>query len=179
MKRTRFAVMSAAILVATLSVTNDARADATITITGAVSASACTVVLNPTLVNLGNHQPADFTAALTPVSASLRNFTIELQDCTGTAGDGSELFVVVTGITEATENTLFLSSATSGNVGVMLSTTGMNPIVNGARLSMGTVTGPTFVPELRTVTAGLASTVSSGVSTGSISVPLTFNYLAP
>lgn len=179
MKKTRFVLASAALLLLALGVSKNAAADATITITGAVSASSCTVVLNPTVLNLGNHQPGAFTAALTPVAASARNFTIELQDCSGTAGAGSELFVVVTGITEPTANTLFMPSGASGNVGVMLSTSGMPTIANGTRLPMGSVVDTDFTPSPQTVSAGLATTDFSSVTTGSISVPITFNYLAP
>lgn len=150
-----------------------------ITITGNVVAATCDVSISTNNLDLGNFSKSSFTAVATPVSASIKQFTVGLSNCETPLTSGDTAGLIVTGQTLGGNPNIFNSTGT--NTGIMLSKTSTpnDFITAGQKLSLATA-GATpatsdFNAKSLSLQAGLAST-STTPDIGSVSAPILFSF---
>lgn len=178
----RKSIFSRAPLFAALLATSSlvqAASDAQITITGNVVAATCDVSISTNNLDLGNYSKSSFTAVATPVSASIKPFTVGLNNCETPLAAGDTAGLIVTGQTLGGNPNIFNSTGT--NTGVMISnvSTPTAYITAGQKLSLATA-GATpaasdFNAKSLSLQAGLAST-STTPDIGSVSAPILFSF---
>jgi len=159
-----------------------AASNAEITITGNVVKVTCDVSLSKTALDLGNWAPADFTAASTPITGSIKQFTVSLNDCAGTPLAGEQASLLVSGQTLAGFNSIFQGSAgDNGNVGVMIAPVATPTAYISAGDSILNTTAGTppalsdFNGQEIALQAGLASS-SATAQTGTVHAPILFSF---
>jgi len=156
-----------------------AASNAQMTITANVVAATCDVSLSNASLDLGNYSKSAFTTVATPVTASVKTFTVGLSNCETPAKAGDKASLIVTGQTLGGNPNIFNSTGT--NTGVMLSETATptNYITNGQKLAVATA-GATpaagdFNAKSLSLQAGLAST-STTPDIGMVSAPILFSF---
>lgn len=181
MRKTLLTLPALSLLLLAMAGGSQAGSNATVQITGNVVAATCDVSSSVTSIDLGNYTPAQFIAVATPVPDSKHQFTVGLNNCQNPLKIGDTASLVVLGDTLGGNPNIFNTSGT--NTGVMLNQPA-NPtdfIRSGDRLLLSTAKKITdasdFNSKLLTFNAGIASSSSgSGVDTGSISAPITFQF---
>lgn len=156
-----------------------AASNAQMTITANVVAATCDVSLSNASLDLGNYSKSAFTTVATPVTASVKTFTVGLSNCETPAKTGDKASLIVTGQTLGGNPNIFNSTGT--NTGVMLSETATPTkyITNGQKLAVATA-GATpaagdFNAKSLSLQAGLAST-STTPDVGMVSAPILFSF---
>lgn len=76
-----------------------AASNAQMTITANVVAATCDVSLSNASLDLGNYSKSAFTTVATPVTASVKTFTVGLSNCETPAKAGDKASLIVTGQT--------------------------------------------------------------------------------
>ncbi|AHG22586.1 hypothetical protein Z042_01885 [Chania multitudinisentens RB-25] len=169
----------ALLLLATAGATQ-AASNAQITITGNVVAATCDVSLSTNNLDLGNHTPADFAAVATPVAASVKTFTVGINNCQTPLADGDTANLVVTGQTLGGNPNMFNSTGTNTGVMLSLASTPSAYINNGDKLLVATAGAvpaqSDFNGKTLSLQAGLASTVAAGAEIGAINAPILFSF---
>ncbi|WP_411753402.1 fimbrial protein [Serratia sp. (in: enterobacteria)] len=158
--------------------TAHAGTNAQITITGDVVAATCDVSLSASSLELGNFTPAQFTAIATPVTDSVKSFTVGLNNCMAPLKAGDTAGLVVTGQTLGGNPNMFNSTGTTA--GVMLKVAGTSSYIkNKEKLSVATAgTTPAagdFNSKIVTLEASLASTATPA-QLGHVSAPILFSF---
>lgn len=156
-----------------------AASNAQMTITANVVAATCDVSLSNPNLDLGNYSKSAFTAVATPVTSSVKTFTVGLSNCETPAKAGDTASLIVTGQTLGGNPNIFNSTGT--NTGVMLSevATPTSYITTGQKLKVATA-GATpaagdFNAKSLSLQAGLAST-STTPDIGMVSAPVLFSF---
>lgn len=156
-----------------------AASNAQMTITANVVASTCDVSLSNANLDLGNYSKTAITAVATPVTQSIKTFTVGLSNCETPAAAGAQANLIVTGQTLGGNPNIFNSTGT--NTGIMLSkvTSPTTYITAGQKLSVATAgatpaTGD-FNAKTLSLQAGLAST-SLTPDIGMVSAPILFSF---
>jgi len=121
MRKSLFTLAPAALLLMSVAGISNAADNAVITVQGNIQAATCDVTSSTSLLDLGTHKPAAFTAAgaKTPVPASTKGFTLHLSNCdvaTDTVAHTASL--IIDGNTLFGNNNIFSDDATGG-YGVM------------------------------------------------------------
>ncbi|WP_422527421.1 fimbrial protein [Serratia fonticola] len=156
-----------------------AASNAQMTITANVVAATCDVSLSNPSLDLGNYSKSAFTTVATPVTASVKTFTVGLSNCETPAKAGDKASLIVTGQTLGGNPNIFNSTGT--NTGVMLSETATPTkyITNGQKLAVATAgatpTAGDFNAKSLSLQAGLAST-STTPDIGMVSAPILFSF---
>ncbi|MBC3380736.1 fimbrial protein [Serratia fonticola] len=156
-----------------------AASNAQMTITANVVAATCDVSLSNASLDLGNYSKSAFTTVATPVTASVKTFTVGLSNCETPAKAGDKASLIVTGQTLGGNPNIFNSTGT--NTGVMLSETATPTkyITNGQKLAVATAgatpTAGDFNAKSLSLQAGLAST-STTPDIGMVSAPILFSF---
>lgn len=156
-----------------------AASNAQMTITANVVAATCDVSLSNPSLDLGNYSKSAFTTVATPVTASVKTFTVGLSNCETPAKAGDKASLIVTGQTLGGNPNIFNSTGT--NSGVMLSETATPTkyITNGQKLAVATAgatpTAGDFNAKSLSLQAGLAST-STTPDIGMVSAPILFSF---
>lgn len=152
--------------------------NAQMTITGDVVAATCDVSLSTSSLDLGNLTPAQFTAIATPVTDSVKSFTVGINNCMAPLKAGDMAGLVVSGQTLGGNPNMFNSTGTT--TGVMLKVAGTaNYIKNKDKLLVATA-GATpeagdFNNKVVTLEASLGSTAIPA-QLGHISAPILFSF---
>lgn len=171
-----FSAVSAAVLAASFS--TQAATNAQMTITGDVVAVTCDVSVSTSNLDLGNHKQTDFTAVATPVAASVKPFTVGLNNC-DTPAAGKIAGVTLRGQTLGGNPNIFNSTGTNTGVMVKLaSTSGF--ISNGDTVDIATADATTpavgdFNGKTISLEAGLAKS-SATADFGHINAPVLFSF---
>jgi major type 1 subunit fimbrin (pilin) len=156
-----------------------AASNAQMTITANVVAATCDVSLSTANLDLGNYSKSAFTEVATPVTASVKTFTVGLNNCETPAAAGDQASLIVSGQTLGGNPNIFNSTGT--NTGVMLSevTTPTAYITAGQKLSVAkageTPEAGDFNAKSLSLQAGLAST-STTPDIGMVSAPILFSF---
>lgn len=156
-----------------------AASNAQMTITANVVAATCDVSLSNTNLDLGNYSKSAFTSVATPVTQSVKTFTVGLSNCETPAKAGDKASLIVTGQTLGGNPNIFNSTGT--NTGVMISevATPTAYITSGQKLAVATA-GATpaagdFNAKSIRLQAGLAST-STTPDIGLVNAPVLFSF---
>lgn len=172
----------AALLLLTLANGAQAASNTTVQITGSVVAATCDVSSSATNLDLGNYTPSEFTTVATPITGSMQQFSVSLTNCQNPLKSGDTANLVVAGTTLGGSTNIFNSSGT--NAGVMLSQASSPTVfINaGDKLLVSTATEITnstdFNGKSLSFIAGLASSSSkNGVNIGTVSAPITFQFV--
>lgn len=172
----------AALLLLTLVNGAQAASNTTVQITGSVVAATCDVSSSTTNLDLGNYTPGDFTAVATPIADSVQQFVVSLTNCQNPLEIDDTANLVVAGTTLGGSTNIFNTSGT--NAGVMLSQTSTPTafINTGDKLLVSTATKTTDASDFNgkslRFNAGLASSSSlNGVNIGTVSAPITFQFV--
>lgn len=181
MRKTLLALTPAALLLLTVAGGAQAASNAQITITGNVVAATCDVSLSSNNLDLGNYTAAQFTDVATPVAASQKQFTVGINNCQVPLAAADTANVVVTGQTLGGNPNMFNTTGT--NTGVMLrevSAPAGTYITNGQKLLIATA-GSTpasgdFDGQALSLSAGLASTTTTGIDIGAVNAPILFSF---
>ncbi|WP_025123102.1 MULTISPECIES: fimbrial protein [unclassified Serratia (in: enterobacteria)] len=181
MRKNLLTLTPAALLLLAVAGGAQAASNAQITITGTVVAATCDVSLSTNNLDLGNYTPAQFTGVATPIPASQHPFTVGLSNCQTPLAASDAAGLVVTGQTLAGNTNMFNTTGT--NTGVMLrqaSAPAGTYISNGDKLTVATAgTTPSaadFNGQTLSLTAGLASTSTTGVNIGAVNAPILFSF---
>lgn len=156
-----------------------AASNSQMTITASVVAATCDVSLSNPSLDLGNYPKSAFTTVATPVTASVKTFTVGLSNCETPAKAGDKASLIVTGQTLAGNPNIFNSTGT--NTGVMLSQTATPTtyITSGQKLLVATAGEKPNVTDYNAKTlslqAGVAST-SLAADIGMVSAPILFSF---
>ncbi|WP_337262277.1 MULTISPECIES: fimbrial protein [unclassified Serratia (in: enterobacteria)] len=181
MRKSLLTLTPAALLLLTAVNGAQAASNAQITITGTVVAATCDVSLSTNNLDLGNYTPSQFTGVATPVPASQHPFTVGLSNCESPVAAGDTASLVVTGQTLGGNPNMFNNTGT--NTGVMLreaSAPAGTYISSGEKLTVATAgatpSAADFNGRTLSLTAGLASTASSGADIGAVNAPILFSF---
>lgn len=156
-----------------------AASNAQMTITANVVAATCDVSLSNASLDLGNFSKSAITAVATPVTQSIKTFTVGLSNCEAPAKAGDTANLIVRCQTLFGNPNIF--NTTDTNTGVMLSEVGKSNsyITDGQKLVVATAgTDPElgdFNAKSLSLQAGLAST-SLEPQVGMISAPILFSF---
>jgi major type 1 subunit fimbrin (pilin) len=181
MRKSLFAIAPAALLLMSVAGTSQAADNAVITVQGNIQAATCDVTSSTSLLDLGTHKPAAFTAVKTPVAASTKGFTLTLSNCDVT-NDAVEhtASLAIDGNTLAGESNIF-SDNSLGHYGVMFNKTGETTYFNAgdeievAKTSSAPVAGD-LNGKVLNMEASLASLATSP-GTGRMKAPVSFQFV--
>lgn len=156
-----------------------AASNAQITITANVVTATCDVSLSNPNLDLGSYSKSAFTAVATPITGSVKNFTVGLSNCETPEKAGDKASLIVSGQTLGGNPNIF--NGTGTNTGIMLSLVDKPTayITSGQKLEVATA-GETPAPgdfnakSLR-LQAALAST-STTPDIGMVSAPILFSF---
>ncbi|HHL2558742.1 TPA: fimbrial protein [Yersinia enterocolitica] len=157
-----------------------AASNAQMTITANVVAATCDVSLSTNNLDLGNYTRSEFTSVATPIAASVKPFTVGLNNCQDPLVAGDTAGLVVTGQTLGGNPNMFNTTGT--NTGIMLSkaATPTAFISNNDKLIVATAGSTPAAGDFNTKTlslqAGLASTSATAADIGAVSAPILFSF---
>ncbi|HDL7428192.1 TPA: hypothetical protein PXN84_002645 [Yersinia enterocolitica] len=155
-----------------------AASNAQMTITANVVAATCDVSLSTNNLDLGNYTRSEFTSVATPIAASVKPFTVGLNNCQDPLVAGDTAGLVVTGQTLGGNPNMFNTT----NTGIMLSkvATPTAFISNNDKLIVATAGSTPAAGDFNTKTlslqAGLASTSATAADIGAVSAPILFSF---
>lgn len=169
----------AALAILALTGTSHAATNAQVIVTADVVAASCDVSLSTNNLDLGNFTPKAFTTIATPIAASIKPFTVGLNNCDAPLQTGDTANLVVSGQALGGNPNLFNTTGT--NTGIMLNEKGSTTyITNGQKLQVATAAATSaddFNAKTLSLEAGLASTTTgNGVDIGHISAPILFSF---
>lgn len=154
--------------------------NAQITITANVVAATCDVSLSANNLDLGNFTPSQFTAIGVPVSASVKKFTVGINNCEVPQAASDTANLVVTGQTLGGNPAMFNSTGT--NTGIMISqvSTPTDYIQNSDKILVATAaasdpSASDLNGKTLSLQAGLAST-STTADIGLVNAPILFSF---
>jgi len=175
-----FKTAPVALLLLAAAGTAHAANNAQITITANVVAATCDVSLSTNNLDLGNFTPSQFTTVAVPVTASVKKFTVGINNCETPKAASDTASLVVSGQTLGGNTNMFNSTGT--NTGIMLSQTATPStyIKNGDKILLATAASsePSAADlngKTLSLQAGLAST-SSTADIGTVNAPVLFSF---
>lgn len=178
MRKNTFALTSVALALLATSSVSLAATNAQMTITGDIVAVTCDVSVSNSNLDLGNFKESDFSAIATPIAASVKKFTVGLNNC-GTPTASKIAGVTVRGQTLGGNPTIFNSTGT--NTGVMMKVAGSSDYVAaGDTIDIATADATTpvagdFNGKTISMEAGLAKSVTAA-DLGHINAPVIFSF---
>ncbi|ELI7922737.1 fimbrial protein [Yersinia enterocolitica] len=181
MRKNAFTLAPAALLLLVVAGSAQAASNAQMTITANVVASTCDVSLSTNNLDLGNYTKSQFTSVATPIAASLKPFTVGLNNCETPLKNGDIASLVVTGQTLGGNPNMFNTTGTNTGIMLNLASSPTVFISNNDKLQVATAsTTPSasdFNGKTLSLQAGLASTAASAATDiGAVSAPILFSF---
>lgn len=180
MSKSMFKFTLAATLLMTAVGYANAATNAQITITANVVAATCDVSLSANNLDLGNFTPAQFSSVAVPITASVKKFTVGINNCETPKAASDTASLVISGQTLGGNSNMFNSTGT--NTGIMISqtTTPTTYIKNGDKILVATAAASTPASgdlngKTLSLQAGLAAT-STTADIGSVNAPVLFSF---
>ncbi|EOV8089282.1 MULTISPECIES: fimbrial protein [Providencia] len=179
MRNLTFLVPTALILLSTSALSN-AASNAQMTITANVVAATCDVSVSAANLDLGNFAQSQFAtqAVATPLSASVKNFTIGLSGCENPKAIGDTANVVVSGQTLGGNTNMFNSTGTDSGIMLSLAGSPTTYITNQEKIEIAdasTTNANEFNGKTLAFQAGLAAT-STTPQIGVVNAPILFSF---
>lgn len=182
MRMSKFSLATAAVLLTAVSTSTFAASNAELTITGNIVTSTCDVSVSTPTLDLGNHSKSAFTAVATPVTASVKTFTVGLNNCDSPSVEGDLANLVITGQTVAGNSSIFNSAGSASDSGVMLSVSGSPTtyLSQGEKIPVAVASSQPGAGDFNNKTvsfnAGLASTNISP-NPGTVNAPILLSFV--
>jgi type 1 fimbria pilin len=179
MRKAILNLVPAALAIIAMTSVSYAATNAQVIVTADVVAASCDVSLSTNNLDLGNFTPKEFTTIATPVAASVKPFTVGLNNCDAPLKAGDTANLVVSG--QALGGNPDIFNTTGTNTGIMLNVKGSTSyITNGQKVQVAAAADTSaddFNAKTLSMEAGLASTVTgNSIDIGHVSAPILFSF---
>lgn len=179
MRKAILNLVPAALAIIDMTGVSYAATNAQVIVTADVVAASCDVSLSTNNLDLGNFTPKAFTTIATPVAASVKPFTVGLNNCDAPLKAGDTASLIVSGQVLGGNPNIFNTTGT--NTGIMLNKKGSaSYITSGQKLQVATAAATSagdFNAKTLSLEAGLASTsIGNSVDIGHVNAPILFSF---
>ncbi|PIJ50709.1 hypothetical protein BL250_09210 [Erwinia sp. OLTSP20] len=158
----------------------NAASSAVVTIKGAINTVTCDVKASQQTIQLPNMTPADVAAVGAFATGKTTDFSVSLNNCTGTNDTTSLARLQITGPTTATGETYFSDDASSPvAVGLALKSAPTTLLSNNSvqHVSAANDAANAIDGQKLELTAGVISSTATITSGHAVSAPITFTYV--